>query len=320
MSADASAKMDVVPRSRGFSMRWWLAAAFAGVAALTAVAVVAVMNSRSESALRAHGADLAVGSTVAAAEDLKGAPTRTALQARAVRIAETRQVAVFVLDAKGRLLTGKVSHGESWAALPHHLEAVRTVLGGQRFIGGSRDGSALTVALHVHGGVGAMVVTFTLRPELAAQLGIVRNEGPRSALVAFALAAAAGLVDRDPDQPPAGGDRAPRACDRRGRLLRAARRRVPGRGRQPLAVDRRDAAPARRVLPRARGGAPPARAAPRAADGRRDSRRPRPDGRVRERPGARLRHAGPAARRGRRSRTSPRSSSRPRRRSSRRRP
>jgi signal transduction histidine kinase/HAMP domain-containing protein len=194
VSADASAKMEVVPKSRGFSMRWWLAAAFAGVAALTAVAVVAVMNSRSESALRAHGADLAVGGTVAAAEDLKGAPTRAALQARAVRIAENRQVAVFVLDAKGRLLTARVSHGESWAALPHHLEAVRTALGGQRFIGGSRDGSALTVALHVHGGVGAMVVTFTLRPELAAQLGIVRNEGPRSALVAFALAAAAGLL------------------------------------------------------------------------------------------------------------------------------
>ena len=175
-------------------MRWWLAAAFAGVAALTAVAVVAVMNNRAEVALRAHGEDLAVGSTVAAAENLKGAKTAAAVQARAVAIAEHRQVAVFVLDAKGRLVSGKVSHGEAWASLPHHLEAVRSVLGGQRFIGGSRDGSALTVALHIHGGLGRVVVTFTLRPELAAQLGIVRNEGPRSGLVAFALAAAVGLL------------------------------------------------------------------------------------------------------------------------------
>jgi signal transduction histidine kinase len=192
--ADAMAKMDAVAGSRGFSMRWWLAAAFAGVAALTAAAVVAVMNNRSEAALRAHGADLAVGSTVAAAEDLKGARTAKILQARAVRIAETRQVAVFALDKQGRLLTGKVSHGQAWASLPHHLEAARSEVGGQRFIGGSRDGSALTVGLHIHGGVGAIVVTYTLRPELAAQLGIVRNEGPRSALVAFAFAAAAGLL------------------------------------------------------------------------------------------------------------------------------
>ena len=180
--------------SRGFSMRWWLAAAFAGVAALTAVAVVTVMNNRSETALRAHGADLAVGNTVAAAEELKGAPSSAVLQTRVTHIAESRQVAVFALDAKGHLLTRRVSNGEAWATLPHHLEAVRSELGGQRFIGGSRDGSALTVGLHVHGGVAAIVVTFTLRPELAAQLGIVRNEGPRSALVAFAVAAAAGLL------------------------------------------------------------------------------------------------------------------------------
>ncbi len=102
MLADPTAKMVAVPGSRGFSMRWWLAAAFAGVAALTAVAVVAVMNSRSETALRAHGADLAVGSTVAAAEDLEGRDRRSRACRRArSRIAENRQVAVFVLDARG---------------------------------------------------------------------------------------------------------------------------------------------------------------------------------------------------------------------------
>jgi two-component system sensor histidine kinase VicK len=175
-------------------MRWWLAAAFAGVAALTAAAVVAVMNNQSEAALRSHGVDLAVGGTVAAAEDLKGAPSTNVLRARALELARTRQIAVFALDAKGRLLTSPVSNGQAWGAVPHHLEAVRSELGGQRFIGGSRDGSALTVGLHIHGGPGAVVVTFTQRPELAAQIGIVRNEGLRSALVAFAVAAAAGLL------------------------------------------------------------------------------------------------------------------------------
>src|SRR5471030_1457483 len=146
-------------------MRWWLAAAFAGVAALTAAAVVAVMNNRSEAALRAHGVDLAVGGTAAAAEDLKGARSAVALQARVLQLARERRFAVFAFDAKGRMLTGRLSSGVAWATVPHHLEAVRTELGGQRFIGGSRDGSALTVALHIHGGPGAIVVTFTQRPE-----------------------------------------------------------------------------------------------------------------------------------------------------------
>jgi two-component system, OmpR family, sensor histidine kinase VicK len=175
-------------------MRWWLAAAFAGVAALTAAAVVAVMNNRSEAALRSHGVDLAVGGTVSAAEDLKGSRSEKVLRERAQQLARTRRIAVFAFDAKGRLLTSRVSNGQAWTAIPHHLEAVRSEIGGQRFIGGSRDGSALTVGLHIHGGKGAIVVTFTQRPELAAQIGIVRNEGPRSALVAFALAAAAGLL------------------------------------------------------------------------------------------------------------------------------
>ena len=175
-------------------MRWWLAAAFAGVAALTAAAVVAVMNNRSEAALRAHGVDLAVGGTAAAAEDLKSARSAVALRAQALQLARDRQFAVFAFDAKGRLLTGRLSNGVAWTTVPHHLEAVRAEIGGQRFIGGSGDGSALTVALHIHGGPGAIVVTFTQRPELAAQLGIVRNEGPRSAIVAFAVAAAAGLL------------------------------------------------------------------------------------------------------------------------------
>ena len=130
--------------SRGFSIRWWLAAAFAGVAALTAASVVEVSNTRSEAAFRAHAADLAVGSAVSAAEDLKGATNSGVVRARVLRFARSQQVALFALDRRGRLLTAPVSNGQAWASIPHRGAAVRAVLGGDRFIGGSRDGSALT--------------------------------------------------------------------------------------------------------------------------------------------------------------------------------
>ena len=47
-------------------MRWWLALAFAVVAGLTALAVVAVLSNRSENAFRRYAQEFAVGNTVAA--------------------------------------------------------------------------------------------------------------------------------------------------------------------------------------------------------------------------------------------------------------
>ncbi len=193
-------------------------------------------------------------------------------------------------------MTGRVSHGEAWASLPHHLEAVRTVLGGQRFIGGSRDGSALTVGLHIHGGLGRVVVTFTLRPELAAQLGIVRNEGPRSALVAFALAAAAGLliatlisrrlagIARRAHAIGA-GDFSEQPVDGFPDEVGSLSRSIDGMRRQ-LAEYFRALEEERHRLERLLGR----------LTGRRHSRGARPDGRVRQRPRARVRHTGPAPR------------------------
>ena len=58
-------------------MRWWLGLAFAGVAALTAVAVVALLSAHSEQAFRRYGKEFAFGNSVAAAEALK-ADTTTA--------------------------------------------------------------------------------------------------------------------------------------------------------------------------------------------------------------------------------------------------
>ena len=54
------------PASRQLlGMRWWLGLAFAAVAGLTAVAVVAVLSNRSERAFRTYAQEFAVGNTVA---------------------------------------------------------------------------------------------------------------------------------------------------------------------------------------------------------------------------------------------------------------
>ena len=58
----------------------------------------------------------------------------------------------------------------------------------------TKDGSAIVVGLGIHGGPARGLVEYALRPELKTQLGIVRNEFSDSALIAFILGAAAGLV------------------------------------------------------------------------------------------------------------------------------
>ena len=65
---------------------------------------------------------------------------------------------------------------------------------GRRYISGQSDGSAFVIGLRIHGGPGSALVAYTLRPELSEQLGIVRHEFLQSALLAFAVGAALGLL------------------------------------------------------------------------------------------------------------------------------
>lgn len=175
-------------------MRWWLAAAFAAVAAITAVAVVAVLNGRSEHAFRRYAEDFAVGSAVSTAEMLKHDETLTGLRRHTTAISARAGIALYVFDARGRLLTGAASHGTTWASVRSGEQALAASLAGNRFIGGTKDGSAIVVGLRIHGGAGSELVAYSSRPELRTQLGIVRNEFSQSALTAFVLGAAVGLL------------------------------------------------------------------------------------------------------------------------------
>jgi signal transduction histidine kinase len=185
--------MQAAPALR-IGMRWWLALAFAGVAAFTAVAVVSLLSERSEDAFRRYGKEFALGNSVAAAEALKADRSSTAVARQATEIAERQHLALFVFDAKGHPLTGPSSFGLAWGQVPDGSKALGTALSGLRFIQGRADGSAYTVGLPIHRGAGAALVAYSLRPELRDQLGIVRNEYLQSALIAFGVGAALGLV------------------------------------------------------------------------------------------------------------------------------
>jgi signal transduction histidine kinase len=180
-----------IPR---IGMRWWLGLAFAVVAALTAVAVVALLSEKSEQAFQRYGNEFALGSSVSAAEALQADSTQAAVARHALALAERQHLAIFVFDRNGNPLSSQWSFGLAWESVPNGPEALRTALSSFRYIHGRRDGSAYTVGLPIHRGAGAALVAYSLRPELREQLGIVRAEYLQSALIAFGVGAALGLL------------------------------------------------------------------------------------------------------------------------------
>ncbi len=181
-------------RPRFVGMRWWLGLAFAGVAALTAVAVVALLNRDSEHSFRRYGMEFAVGNSVAAADALRSDSSRAAVARQAIEISRSRRVAVFVFGSDGRLISGPRSLGQSWADVPNGAEALSAALSGSRYTQGRRDGSAFTVGLPIHRGAGTALVAYSLRPELRHRLGVIHTEYIESALIAFGVGAALGLL------------------------------------------------------------------------------------------------------------------------------
>src|SRR5262245_3493147 len=181
------------PRSL-IGMRSWLGLAFAAVAGFTAVGVVIVFDARAERAFRAHAREYAVGNAVAASEALKQAGTPDALRRETLALSSSRNLALFVFDRSGRLLTPATSDGVRWADVPNRRDALRAPLTHGRYINGLADGSKFVVGVGVYGGRGRVVVAYSRRPDVQDQLSFVRHEFLRSAVVAFAGGAALGLL------------------------------------------------------------------------------------------------------------------------------
>jgi signal transduction histidine kinase/HAMP domain-containing protein len=179
-------------------MRWWLALAFAGVAALTALAVAELFTNRAEDAFRTRARELAVGNSVSAATMVSRTEPGD-LESVAASISQQRRLAVFVLDTTGETLAA-ATRGASFDRQPLLRQAGQIALTGQRFVEATNDGQTIVVGLPLRTRAGARVVlagaivTLTSRPELVDELAIVRDEIVPAALVAALVGAGAGMV------------------------------------------------------------------------------------------------------------------------------
>ncbi len=126
-------------------MRWWLGLAFAGVAALTAIAVVWVLNTRSVHAFHDYAESLAVGRSLVAVEALKHDTTIAAVRRDAVAVSRERRVRLYVFDAHGKPITSLVSRDVSWSHVPNGDAAKAAALAGTRYLQGRPDGSNFVV-------------------------------------------------------------------------------------------------------------------------------------------------------------------------------
>jgi signal transduction histidine kinase len=185
--------MSRVSRTFGISIRWWLALMFAAIASLTALSVAEVFNRRAEDALRGQARDLAIGSSVSATQPIVRALRRGELAEVAPLVADRRQFALWVVGPDGTLLTDPSSRSVDFENIAGGAAIVRATLTRGRFVRESADGKTYVVGLRLPNRQGA-VVTFTRRPELLTQLGVVRDQIARAALIAVAIGAIVGML------------------------------------------------------------------------------------------------------------------------------
>jgi signal transduction histidine kinase len=174
-------------------MRWWLALTFAAIAALTAFSVAQVFNHRAAAALHVHAEELAIGQTVSASRSVSRALHRGILADALPVIAERRRSSVFVFGPDGSPLAGDAAKGIPFPAVPEGLRALRDALHGDRFVATVDGRRSFVIGLRLPHGEGA-IVTYTQRPELLGELGVVHDQILSAALIAVALGALVGVL------------------------------------------------------------------------------------------------------------------------------
>ena len=179
----------------GIGMRWWLALAFAAIAAVTAVAVWQIVSSRAEHAFKRHAEELALGNATAAS----GAIARELdagqdLEDAVPLVSTRRDLALFVVNRYRLLITPERVRRTDFVAIPFRTEAVGAALRGETFVRVSDDERATTVALPLDVPEGGALIVYAPRPDLAAGLGIAQEKIAQTALWAAIIGALAGLV------------------------------------------------------------------------------------------------------------------------------
>lgn len=175
-------------------MRLWVALTFAVIGAVTALAVTSIFAARSEHALQGSAEDFAVGNTLSAADSIAGSIAQgTKARSAANALANRRRFAIWVFNERGKLISGRHSRRAQFDLVPGRNQAVHAAIAGSRYLSSLNKGRATVVAVPVPR-VGGAVVTYSTRPELAAQLGIVHSQVVQTALFASLTGALAGLL------------------------------------------------------------------------------------------------------------------------------
>jgi signal transduction histidine kinase len=182
-------------RRTRFSMRWWLALVFAGIAVLTALVVAQVFRASSESAIRDRAAELTAGAAVAAASRVSASETPESARRVVSETATRRRIALFVFDPQGRLVSADRIAGFDLADVSELEAALQEALVGRRYVEKSEGTGAITVALPIRGNdrFGAIVAVAN-QPDLQDALGIVQDRIWDAALRATLVGAFVGLV------------------------------------------------------------------------------------------------------------------------------
>jgi two-component system phosphate regulon sensor histidine kinase PhoR len=175
-------------------IRWWLGGAFALIAAVTAAAVALVFSQRSAAEFRDRADDVAAGRALSAAIDLASMDPGRPLPPQVTEISGRRGLALFVFDQRGRLLSGERSHGVGFGGIPEGDEALAEALRERRFVSTSEEVEATVIGIPVYGGQRRALVAYASHPDLAAGLGIARNNVVEAMLWAILLGGVTGLV------------------------------------------------------------------------------------------------------------------------------
>jgi signal transduction histidine kinase len=177
-------------------MRWWLAAAFVVIAALTATLIATVSSSQAKRAVRSSSEDLAVGRTVSAAFAVQHAVAAHNLVRALPLIAGRRDLALFVFDQRGRLVSSTVSNGVSWRSVPSRRAALAAALAGHRFVQTTHASGATVAALPLRRSPTVQaLVSYAPRPTAYGRsLAIFRREVVRAAIWAVLAAIGVGVL------------------------------------------------------------------------------------------------------------------------------
>jgi signal transduction histidine kinase len=175
-------------------MRWWLALAFAAIAAVTAVAVAEVLTERSKRVLSDRAEEIATGSSVVAARQVTAALQRGDLTRTVDVLAAGRRLSLFVFDQSGSLITPRGSRGVDFDADVMDRQALRRALAGRRFVGHDGEDNRIVVGLPLRLPRASALVTVAFRKDLVAEAGLLRTEILRAAGVAILVGAVVGLL------------------------------------------------------------------------------------------------------------------------------